>query len=250
MSSTSSVTSTTGTTSTTSTTSTSSNTLGQDAFLKMFMAQLTNQDPLNPMDNSQFTSQLAQFSQLEQLTQINTHLTNLDELQTTMSQSQALSMLGTEVTVSGTSLPVSGGTAGVVGFTLDSAASQVNVTIKNSDGKVVYTGALTDLSAGEHKFSWDAQDSYGNTVDDGTYTVSLLAYNSQGTTVKISDQNFTAVATGYKKDSDGTSYLMLGKTPVKVSDVTEIGISTYYTSGDGSSSSDDSSDSSDSSSSS
>ncbi len=195
--------------------------MGQDAFLKMFMAQMTNQDPLNPMDSTAFTAQLAQFSSLEQLTQINKNLSGLTNLSNAFTDSQAISYLGKQVTVSGNTIPVSNGQAGSTSFDLASNAN-VQVIIYNSSGKSVFDSDLGYLAAGTHEVVWDGKTSAGATAPDGTYTAYVIATDTQGNAVSVSNQTVSVVATGYKKDSDGTGYLMVGGSAVPLSDVSEV----------------------------
>lgn len=93
---------------------------GQDAFLKMFMAQMTNQNPLNPMDNTEFTAQLAQFSSLEQLTKIAAAMEGIGRMEAAFKEGQMVDYIGKEVTISGNQIPVSGGRVGGVRFNLAS----------------------------------------------------------------------------------------------------------------------------------
>ncbi len=207
--------------SSTSTTTNSTSTLGQDAFLKMFMAQMTNQNPLDPMDNTEFVAQLAQFSSLEQLTQINTALESLTSMSETLTQTQALSYLGKEVTMSGNQLALNSGVAGTTSFSLAANAS-VQAIITDSEGSIVSSFSLGNLSAGENSFIWDGLKSDGSVAPDGTYTVSLLATDSSGSSVTVSDVSTTGVVTGYKIGSDGVTYLLVGDAELPLSSVTKV----------------------------
>ena len=142
------------TTNTSGTSNTSTNTLAstdpneaQDRFLKLLVAQLANQDPMNPMDNAQMTSQMAQINTVTEIAQTNKTLLGLQMMQGT-------SMVGHSVLVQGNDLTVSSGkAAGAVD--LASAADIVNVDIL-ADGKVIDTIKLGDLPSGQQAFSWDA----------------------------------------------------------------------------------------------
>ena len=185
-------------------------TLGQDAFLKMFMAQVTNQDPMNPMDNTEFTAQLATFSQLEQLQQINDSLANMDDLVTATKRNTAVGYLGNDVTAQGNLIPVVDGQAGKYTFKLANSAN-AEAVITDSSGKVVANVGLGALSAGNNSFTWDCTDNTGNTVADGAYTISVTAATSDGTEVEILDQTVTARVTGITTDEDGVTYLLMGE---------------------------------------
>jgi flagellar basal-body rod modification protein FlgD len=214
--------------STTSTSSSSSTTgtgkasaMGQDAFLKMFMAQLTHQDPLNPMDNTAFTAQLAQFSSLEQLTQINKNLTSLATLPDTMAQGQAINYLGKDVSVSGNTLLATDDQVSSASYTLAGAAS-VKAIVTDSTGKAVFSADLGQQTAGAHDYQWTGYTDAGQMAPNGSYTLNLVATDSQGNAVKISDKTTTARVTGYQKGSDGKGYLMVGSNLMPLSDVVAV----------------------------
>lgn len=196
--------------------------MGRDAFLKMFMAQVTNQNPLDPMDNTEFTAQLATFSQLEQLQSIASGIEKLTDLDRAMKQTNALAYLGKEVVMEGDVLPVAEGHVGSVGYTLASDADEVQATITDASGEVVAQLDLGQLDAGVHEFTWDGQDSYGNQVPDGTYQVTLSAHDSMGGAVAISDMTTTGLVTGYQLDSEGNPYLLIGKSALSISDVISV----------------------------
>ena len=162
--------------STSSTTSSASSTeaLGQEQFLTLLVAQLQNQDPLNPADATEFTAQLAQYSQLEQLFNLNDAM---DELTATTAKSQsisALNLIGQDVVVEGDSFHL--GDAPIdIGYKLDGSVSSATITIKNSSGKIVSTISADDLTEGNHFLTWDGTDSSGNSLTSGTYTFSVNA---------------------------------------------------------------------------
>ena len=195
--------------------------MGQDAFLKMFLAQVTNQNPLDPMDNTEFTAQLAQFSSLEQLQQINESLESLSSLETVMNRTSALSYLGKEVTFEGDVIPVANGQAAKVTFDLE-AAAEVRATIYDSEGNLVADVDVGELDAGSHTFKWDGTDYNGDAVADGAYTIRLNAYDEDGYTVAISNEKIVAKVTGYQPGEDGEDYLLIGTTALSLDDVLSV----------------------------
>lgn len=196
---------------TTATAKTTSNNsaMGQDAFLKMFMAQMTHQDPLNPMDNTAFTAQLAQFSSLEQLTKISKSLEGISTLPDTLAQSQALDYLGKDVSFSGNQILATDDQVSSATYTLAGNAS-VKAIVTDASGRAIYEKDLGEMTAGTHDLQWNGQTNAGQQAPNGTYTLNLVATDSQGNAVKISDQTTTARVTGYQKGSDGKGYLMVG----------------------------------------
>lgn len=150
-------------------------TLGENDFLTMMMAQLKNQDPLNPMDNTAFVAQLAQFSQVSGIQNLNTTMTSLSQNMTSNQALQASSLIGKQVYVP-TSTAVYGGTGSLSGqITVPQATSAVNVAISDSNGNVVKNMTLGSQAAGTTPFTWDGTDNLGNQVSAGNYTVAVTA---------------------------------------------------------------------------
>jgi len=194
-----------------STSGTSASSL-QNTFLQLFVAQLQNQDPTNPMDSSQMTSQLAQINTVSGIQQLNTSLSSLSTQLTAGQNAQAALLIGSTVLAPGSSATVSSGKSPELGVTLPSAVSDVKLTITNSAGKVVNTLDLGAQSAGTVPVTWNGTDSSGNPVADGTYTISASATtNGQSATATplVASQVQSVV-----QQSGGTASLSLanGKT--------------------------------------
>jgi flagellar basal-body rod modification protein FlgD len=199
----SSLTSTSSTTSSLYTTSSSNDEMSKTDFLTLLITQLQNQDPTNPQDSSEFASQLAQFSSLEQLMNLNTSLTSVS---TAMSGSQAYSLVGKDALYDGNTLTVtSGETPSDINLALASDASSVTIKIYDSDGTLVRTIDAGELSSGVQSVSWDGNDSSGNALSSGEYTFEVSATDSSGSTVTsaaLMREQITGVI-----DNDGTYYL-------------------------------------------
>ncbi|NLP60963.1 flagellar hook assembly protein FlgD [Paraburkholderia sacchari] len=184
----------------------------QNTFLQLLVTQLQNQDPTNPMDSSQMTSQLAQINTVTGIQQLNTSLSSLSTQLSAGQNAQAALLIGSTVLAPGSSMTVTGGAAPQLGVTLPSAASDVKLTITNSAGQVVNTLDLGAQSAGTIPVTWNGTDTAGNAVADGAYTVSASA--------TINGQAGTATALvaskvqGVIQQSDGGAGLSLanGKT--------------------------------------
>lgn len=146
----------------------------QNYFLTLLTTQLQNQDPLNPMDSSAMTSQLAQISTVEGVTTLNTTLTKLMDNLSSSEAVQAADLVGHAVLVDGSKLDLSSSVA-AGGVELGAAADSVTVTISDSNGDVVNTLDLGKLSAGVHEFAWDGTNQNGTKVADGEYTVKVTA---------------------------------------------------------------------------
>lgn len=169
--------------------SSSSGTSGSSAlssastFYNLLVTQLTNQDPLNPMSNSDLSAQLAQFSTASGVQAMQQSLATLTA-QLAQSQSlQAASLVGQNVVFDDNtlSLGTSGGSAG--GFTLASGAADVQVQISNSGGQVVDTLDLGSMGAGVQSFNWNGTDASGGAVASGSYTFSVNAVDANGASV-------------------------------------------------------------------
>ena len=151
--------------------------MGKDDFLNLLVTQLKNQDPLNPMDSAGFTAQLAQFSSLEQLTNVNSNLEKMITSQSDMSNYQAISYIGKNVFSYGNQINLSEGVSDNVHFELNGNAKNVSIQIYDSSSKLVRTIEENDMKSGSNTYSWDGLNSNGNSVSDGTYTFKVYAYD-------------------------------------------------------------------------
>jgi flagellar basal-body rod modification protein FlgD len=164
--------------------------LGQDAFLKILMAQIQNQDPLQPMDDTTFVTQLAQFSSLEQQVSTNQLLQTAAAQQQAQLNAQDATLVGQTVTVSSASTTLgSNGIAAPVSFSLGAAAQSVTVTISDSSGNVVRTMNLGAEPAGAIQGTWNGLNDGGTTQPAGTYNIAVSATDQNGNSIAVSQQN-------------------------------------------------------------
>lgn len=150
-------------------------TISQSEFLRLFVAQLQHQDPLSPMEPNELASQLAQFSSLEQLTTVNSHLEQLTGASKQSTTAALLGLIGKQIRFDGSQLAVSGGSAPEVRYTLAERAENVAATIRGADGSVVRVVDLGPQAAGERTFRFDGKDANGRTLPDGSYRVEMAA---------------------------------------------------------------------------
>ena len=143
-------------------------------FLTLLMAQIKNQDPLNPLDNAQVTSQLAQLNTVTGIEKLNTSMTQLLDGYNEAQGMQAAAIIAKNVMIAGKNLPLADGKA-FGGIALAGNADSVKVTIKDADGKEIQTEELGEHKAGTFYFAWDGKDADGNTVPDGNYTFTVAA---------------------------------------------------------------------------
>lgn len=156
--------------------------LNKDDFLKLFVTQLQNQDPLKPQDSSQFIAQLAQLTQVEQAYNTNTNLQSLLTALNGSSNLTTVSFIGKDVKADGNQVNLTAGTATTLGYRLPANASQVQVGIADATGKTVRSITLGATAAGDGTAAWDGRDGSGNLLPSGSYTVSVTGVNSDGTT--------------------------------------------------------------------
>lgn len=146
----------------------------ENRFLTLLMAQIKNQDPLNPLDNAQVTTQLAQLNTVNGIEKLNSTLSQLLAGYNETQSMQSAALIGKNVMVAGNSLPLVGSKA-VGAIQLAGAAEHVRLTIKDSSGKVVHTEELGAHEAGHSYFAWDGKDADGKVLVDGNYTFSVEA---------------------------------------------------------------------------
>lgn len=189
--------------------------VNKDQFLKLLTYQLKAQNPLKPYDNQEFASQLAQFSQLEQMTDIRSLLeeqvqTNLI-LTNTISNTALPGLLGKSAKALSDSVQLNQDETANIGYTLPYRASSGEIAIKDESGNTVRNITLEelDLLSGDHKLVWDGTDNDGNQLAAGDYTFEVSAYDSQGGTVSATTFTYGTLS-AVKFTSDGTKLVMNG----------------------------------------
>jgi len=161
--------------------------LDKDDFLRLLTVQLSQQDPLSPMDNQAFVTQLSQMATVERLENMSSSLQNMALAQSANTSAQVVSFIGQDVRISSDSLDLSqGALTHSFGFELREPASEVEVSIKDKDGRVVRTIKLGGREAGENPLDWDGKDDAGNALADGTYTFSVHAKGDNKESVRAS----------------------------------------------------------------
>lgn len=146
----------------------------EDRFMTLLIAQMKNQDPLNPMDNAQVTSQLAQIDTVKGVNQLNTTLQTLVGNSNSAQTVQAAALVGHTALVAGNSMDLTT-TGAFGGLELTQPADDVTVTITDPSGQVVHRTSLGALSTGIHSFAWDGKTDAGATATPGTYTFAVSA---------------------------------------------------------------------------
>lgn len=177
-----------------------------DTFLTMLTVQLKHQDPLSPMDSTQFTNQLVQFAGVEQQINANSNLEKLITSTNLNTKSQALGYIGHYVEADTNQVPLQGGvdkvtdTVNLIGgkgnfkYTLAANAATTQIEIRDASGTLIRTIA-GDASSGAHEYPWDGLDSTGTKVADGAYTVTAKSLNAAGASVATTISTTTRTGT-------------------------------------------------------
>ena len=152
--------------------------MGKEDFLQLLVAQLQNQDPLNPSDPTAFTAQLAQFSQLEQLTNMTESMEGMTLMSNEMQQMSALSLMGQEVTAQTDQFHFSGEPM-ELGYRLELPADDVKLFVLNQNGSTMATLSSHATDAGQHFIDWDWTSDYGMPLEPGDYSLVVRAVDKQ-----------------------------------------------------------------------
>lgn len=149
--------------------------LGKDDFLKLLMAQITHQNPLNPMDSQSMMNQLTSMGSLEQLITINDSLGKLNKTQSEIARANTFAFLDKDVKIRGNTVEVTRGRSSGVQFQIPSGADTVRLTVIGANGEAVRSINLGAHSAGMHPVAWDGLDKQGNLAPDGKYRFQIVA---------------------------------------------------------------------------
>jgi flagellar basal-body rod modification protein FlgD len=213
-----------------------------DTFLTLLTTQLKNQDPMSPMDSTQFTQQLVQMTGVEQQLLTNDLLEKLVS-NTGSGVSTAVSLIGKEVRAEADVAALKNKKAEWT-WDLDREAADVKLEVLDSKGRVVQSIVPTDKKAGEHTFTWDGKNSAGSDMGDGLYTLRVTAKDSSGSTV-TSKIYADGLVTGVEQSADGSTLLTIkgAQVPwdklVRIRQPEETATETAATTGDTSNNADD-----------
>ena len=195
-------------------------TVTQDDFLKLLIAQLQNQDPLKPMDNQEFAAQLATFNSLGQLIEINGKLGALQIGQGSLSQYNAASLIGKEISSAGNQVNLSAGDSATIGYQLGANAARVVVSVFNGAGELVRRIEAGARGSGDQSVVWDGKDSAGRALSSGAYGFEITAFDMAGNKVPASGK-LQGVVTGVRLDG-AEPILEVGGLAVPLSAVTAV----------------------------
>ncbi len=199
--------------------SSSAASLGTDNFLTLLVAQLENQNPLDPADTEQFTDQLAQFSQVEQLINVNDKLDEMvTDVQDPHSDIDVNTFVGLKATATVDSMTIDQNSV-TSGFYQVDELAEVIVYVYDSDGTKVATLPQGEVKAGSYVISWDGTDDQGNRLDEGEYSYVVMANSGDGYQEVESHLSGTVDAVSYK---NGKGYLVISGVLVDPEDITTV----------------------------
>lgn len=195
-----------------------------ERFLKLLVAQMRNQDPMNPLDNAQVTSQMAQISTVQGVEKLNASMQKWMTQSSAVQQLEGAALIGKRVLVPGDSIELAGGadraTAARGGFSLDAAATSVKVEVLDAAGNTVATLSQKGVLSGSHSFEWDGRDDAGKALPDGRYGLRVTAGDASSMQPV---QALRAVAvSAVLSSSEGARLELSGAGQVAVSDVKAI----------------------------
>ncbi|MCC6473835.1 MAG: flagellar hook assembly protein FlgD [Burkholderiales bacterium] len=191
----------------------------QDRFLTLRGAQLKNQDPLNPMDNAQVTTQMAQISTVSGIDRLNSTLQSLAGDLSATQPLQAAGLVGRQVLVPGATIALAGGGA-AAGFSLPQAVDNLTITITDASGIAVNTVRLGAQSAGLHTFTWDGLSDAGLKAAEGGYGFSVAA-TAAGRAVAARSLSLARVD-AIRPDAQGFTLELAGRGSARLADVQQI----------------------------
>ena len=194
--------------------------LGQSDFLTLLISQLQNQDPLSPMENAEFTTQMAQFSSLEQLIGINSALEALAVATAASNGGQAMSLIGKGIKAEGNHVQVDNGQAADISFDLPDKADEIIIKIEDENGNVVKTITQGSTASGSQTIKWDGLDDNNEPLADGLYNYSVIAKDSSGNVMDVT--TYTRGIVNTVSFENGVAYVQIGDVKFTLSEIIEV----------------------------
>ncbi len=201
------------------TNSTGQKILGKDDFLKLLVAQLSHQDPLNPADSKEFTTQLTQFSTLEEITNMSSTLGDILSFQKSQQNAIIPGLIGKVVRISGNSAYLTD--KADLNYSLSRDASSVTITIFDKSGNRVFSKNAGAQAAGDNSYVWDGKGPSGSQMPEGAYTFEIEAQDASGKSVDVSS-NSSGVVTGVSFENNLTYLILDGYNKINLSEIKSI----------------------------
>lgn len=198
------------------------NTLGKDDFMKLFIAQMQAQDPLNPQDATQMSAQMAQFNSLEQMMNLNKSLDTMIKGQSTDRAVSMVNYVGKEVDIGNGLLKWDKNKLTKSTFEIDQPLANATVEVRDGSGQIVSQEDLGNLMPGEHNVKWTGKMKDGNTANSGIYNFAIIAKTTDGQEVAVPIKTKVKV-TGIDMQAEGGAFFTeVGKIDIK--DIASVGL--------------------------
>jgi flagellar hook assembly protein FlgD len=201
------------------------NELGKDDFLKLFVTQLQNQNPLNPEADTEMAAKLAQFNGLEQMLNVNKSLEKMLAEQNTTRNLQLVNYVGRDVIVDGGRTRITDGKPTPTEYKVENDAAQSVLEVRNSSGILVHQIDLGPVNAGTHQLKWDGKTTDGKPIPDGTYTLNMTARNLDGKAIPVNLTSRVKVTGIDINSKDGGLFSEFGK--IKFDQIKSVGLNGY-----------------------
>jgi flagellar basal-body rod modification protein FlgD len=195
--------------------------LDKEAFLKLLVAQISHQDPLKPMEGTEFVTQLSQFASVEQAIAQSSRLDEMTAQIRGLSNNQATALVGKRVSIRGQAFAFDGVMAAKSSASLSGSAQKVTVSVVDSAGKVVRTMDLGARGAGPLTVTWDGKDNSGLTMPKGNYSMKVQATNASGGAVDVA-QDVSGTVTRVSFDKGYPEVLLDSGATAPISDLVAV----------------------------
>jgi len=195
--------------------------MGKHDFLKLLTTQLENQDPTDPMKDRKMVTQLAQFSELEEMTNVSQGMEKLNSSQNQARMVQAVDFLGKSVTAQGNNISKDENGASKLFYKLEDSAENLRINIFDNNDNIVNTVKLGSKQAGEYEFQWNGQNYKGQEAPDGQYSIGIEATDENGEQVSV-NTDVSGTVTGVHNKQGNTLLTLEDGREVKLTDVKEV----------------------------
>ncbi|MFW6415088.1 MAG: flagellar hook assembly protein FlgD [Thermodesulfobacteriota bacterium] len=195
--------------------------MGKHDFLKLLTTQLENQDPTDPMKDRKMVTQLAQFSELEEMTNVSNGMEDLNSGQSQTRMVQAVDFLEKLVTAKGSNISKNKDGISKLFYNLEDSVENVRLNILDKDDNIVNTEELGSKQAGEHEYDWNGRNYQGQESPDGQYSIEIEAVDENGEEVDV-DTDVTGTVTGVNNQDGDTLLTLQDGREIKLTDVKEV----------------------------
>ena len=201
--------------------------LNKDDFLKLFVTQLQNQDPLSPKDGAEMAAQLAQFNGLEQMLNVNQVLQRIESQGKEAGSVEFVNYIGKEIKTDSGDVRLSEGKINETSLNLSQAANRVTLEVRDKLGKVVAQRELGGLEAGDHPLKWDGTDGKESKFSDGIYSLQVVAKGKGESSIPVTVTSTVQVTGVNLRQPEQAFITEVGRLGVK--DIKEVGLKHYET---------------------